>query len=117
VAWREGFRGDVRTSLSEKRRAEAIMREEGVMHVHFEIPEEIAQELGSDAQALARTVLESVALEGVRSGKLTVTQARRLLGIASRFEMDGFLKAHGVVPDVTLDDVRRDSDAALAASP
>jgi hypothetical protein len=50
-----------------------------------------------------------------RSGKLTVSQAGRLLGLQSRYEMDGFLKAH-VFLDLTLDDVRRDSDTALAFS-
>ena len=55
-------------------------------------------------------------LEGVRSGKLTVSQGRRLLGLESRYEMDGFLKAHGVFLDLTLDDVRRDSDTAVAFS-
>jgi hypothetical protein len=29
--------------------------------------------------------------------------------------MDGFLKAHGVFLDLTLEDVRRDSEAALAS--
>ena len=86
------------------------------MEVHLEIPEELAQRIASDASGLARAALEAIALEGVRSGKLTVSQARRLLGIQSRYEMDGFLKAHGVVLDLTLDDVRRDSDAALASS-
>ena len=49
-------------------------------------------------------------------GNLTVSQARRLLGIESRYEMDGFLKAHGVFLDLTLEDVRRDSEAALASA-
>jgi hypothetical protein len=40
----------------------------------------------------------------------------RLLGIDSRYEMDGFLKAHGVFLDLSLEDVRRDSEAALAPS-
>lgn len=86
------------------------------MEVHLEIPEEVARRIASDASGLTRAALEALALEGVRSGKLTVSQARRLLGIPSRYEMDGFLKAHGVVLDLTLDDVRRDSDAALASS-
>ena len=86
------------------------------MEVHLEIPEELARRIASDASGLTRAALEAIALEGVRSGKLTVSQARRLLGIQSRYEMDGFLKAHGVVLDLTLDDVRRDSDAALASS-
>ena len=86
------------------------------MDVHLEIPEELARQLASDANGLARAAMEAIALEGVRSGKLTVSQARRLLGIESRYEMDGFLKAHGVFLDLTLEDVRRDSEAALASS-
>jgi len=86
------------------------------MDVHLEIPEEVAQQLASDANGLARAALEAIALESVRSGKLTVAQARRLLGIQSRYEMDGFLKAHGVFLDLTLEDVRRDSEAALTSA-
>ena len=89
------------------------MWSEATMDVHLEIPEEVARQLASDANGLARAALEAIALEGVRSGKLTVAQARRLLGIQSRYEMDGFLKAHGVFLDLTLEDVRRDSEAAL----
>ena len=91
------------------------MWSEATMDVHLEIPEEVARQLASDANGLARAALEAIALEGVRSGKLTVAQARRLLGIQSRYEMDGFLKAHGVFLDLTLEDVRRDSEAALTS--
>jgi len=45
-----------------------------------------------------------------------VLQARDLLGIQSRYKMDAFLKKHGEFLDVTLEDVRKDSDAALASS-
>ena len=86
------------------------------MDVHLEIPEEFARYLASDAKGLARAALEALAAEGVRSGKLTNFQARRLLGIQSRYEMDGFLKAHGVFLDLSLEDVQKDSDAALASS-
>lgn len=60
--------------------------------------------------------MEALAVEYVRAGKLTAFQARRLLGIGSRFEMDGFLKAHGVFMEMTPYDVRRDTDVALAAA-
>jgi hypothetical protein len=86
------------------------------MKVQLEIPEDLARQLGADRNAVARAVLEAVALEGVRSGKFTVSQARRLLGIGSRYAMDGFLKAHGVFLDLTLEDVRKDSEVALAFS-
>jgi hypothetical protein len=87
-----------------------------VMQVHLEIPEDLAKQLAPEPGDLTRTAIEAVALEGVRSGKLTVAQACRLLGLPSRYDMDGFLKAHGVFLDLTLDDVRRDSDAAVAFS-
>jgi hypothetical protein len=86
------------------------------MDVHLEVPEELARQLASDAEDLARVALEALAAEGVRSGKLSVFQARELLGIQSRYEMDGFLKPHGLFLDPTLEDVRKDSDASLASS-
>lgn len=86
------------------------------MTVNLEIPEEFARRLAPDAVSLARAALEALAADGVRSGRLTAFQARRLLGIESRIEMDGLLKAHGVFLDVTAEDVRRDADMALAAS-
>jgi hypothetical protein len=86
------------------------------MQVYLEIPEDVARQLGGDAGDLTRAALEAVALEGIRSARLSVFQARRLLGIESRFEMDGFLKAHGVLLDLTLDDVRRDSETALSSA-
>ena len=86
------------------------------MDVHLEVPEEFARQLASDSKGLARVAIEALAAEGVRSGKLSVFQARSLLGIESRYEMDGFLKAHGVFLDLTLEDVQQDSDTALALS-
>ena len=84
------------------------------MHVQLEIPDDLARQFAADPTALTHAALEAVALEGVRSGTFTVSQARRLLGIGSRYEMDGFLKAHGVFLDLTLDDVVKDSETALA---
>ena len=86
------------------------------MDLHLEVPEHIARQLASDSEDLARLTLEALAAEGVRSGKLSVFQARVLLGIQSRYEMDGFLKKHGVFLDLTLEDVLKDTDAALASS-
>ena len=60
------------------------MSSEGVMQVHVEIPEDLTRQLAADPSGLTRAALEAVALEGVRSGKLTVSQAGRLLEIRSR---------------------------------
>ena len=86
------------------------------MQITLDIPADLAQRLGADPASLSRAALEALAIEGVRSGKLTASQARRLLGIQSRYEMDGFLKAHQVYLPITLEDVRRESELAIAFS-
>src|SRR5580658_690712 len=85
-----------------------------VMRVSLEIPEDLGRRIAADPGELPRAALEGLALEAIRAGKLTVSQARRLLGIQSRYEMDGFLKAHGVFLELTLEDVARDSEVARA---
>lgn len=84
------------------------------MQVTLDVPENLAKLLGDDPGSLGRAALEGLALEGLRSGRLTVAQARQLLGIPSRDEMDGFLKAHGVLHPLTVDDVEQDLAVARA---
>jgi hypothetical protein len=84
------------------------------MQVTLEVPEDLAPLLGEDPAGLTRAALEALALEGLRSGKLSVAQARRLLGVSSRYEMDGFLKAHEVFLPLTAEDVERDAATAHA---
>jgi hypothetical protein len=86
------------------------------IHVTLEIPEDLSCRIAADPGALPQAALEGLALEGIRAGKLTVSQARRLMGIRSRYEMDGFLKAHGLLLDLTMDDVRKDSEIARGLS-
>lgn len=83
------------------------------MQVTLELPEDLAQLLGENSASVTRTALEALALEGLRAEKITVAQARRLLGIRSGYEMDGFLKAHGMLLSLTSDDVKRDAETAL----
>jgi hypothetical protein len=66
------------------------------MQVTVEIPDEMAQRLIPAGQDPARTTLEAVAIEGYRSGLLTSSQTRLLLGFETGYELDGFLKAHNV---------------------
>lgn len=45
----------------------------------------------------ARKALEALVIAGFRSGQLSAFQACRLLGLASRFEFEAFLKARNIV--------------------
>ena len=86
------------------------------MDVHFDIPDEVARQFTTEPGGIARAAVEALAVEGVRSGKLTVYQAREMLGIRSRYEMDGFLKARGLLLSDTSQEVVADSEAAIAFS-
>jgi hypothetical protein len=86
------------------------------MQVHLDVPEDVARQFAAEPGGITRAALEALAIEGVRSGKLTVHQARLLLGISSRYQMDGFLKAHGVLLPITMEDVARDSEIAITFS-
>jgi hypothetical protein len=86
------------------------------MQFTLDLPEELVRYLGQDAQTLSRAALEALTLEGVRAGKLSVAQARRILGFHTGQQMDAFLKAHGVDLPLTMEQVRRDSETALAFS-
>ena len=83
------------------------------MTLTLDVPEEFARLMADDAGSLPRAAFEALVLEGIRSGRLTVAQARVFLGISSRYEMDGFLKAHDILLPLTLEDVTRDAEAAL----
>jgi hypothetical protein len=86
------------------------------MRIQIDIPEDVAKLLAAEPGGITRVVLEALAVEGVRSGKLTIFQARQMLGIESRYEMDGFLKSHGVMLADCLEQVLRDSETAAAFS-
>ena len=84
------------------------------MQVTLEVPEDLAPLLGGSSSDLTKAALEALALEGLRSGRISVAQARRLLGIGSRYEMDGFLKAHQIFLPLSLEEIERDAQTARA---
>ncbi len=73
------------------------------MHLSLEIPDEIANRLALSGGDLSRRALEGFALEELRAGRITETQLREMLGLA-RIQLDGFLKAHGIYQDYTVED-------------
>jgi hypothetical protein len=75
------------------------------MVVTLEIPDDVAERMGGD---LSRRALEALVAEGYKSGHLTGGEVRGLLGFATVTELDGFLKAHGVLEDYTVEDLRRE---------
>ena len=77
------------------------------MNLTVEIPDEIGGSLGSGGD-LSRRVLEGFAIEEYKSQRISKAQLRRLLGLETRYEVDGFLKDHQGSPNITIEDIRRD---------
>ena len=82
------------------------------MQFQINIPDELAFEYSELPGGIGRAAVEALALEGVRSGRLTDYQARIMLGISTRFEMEEFLRSHGVFLPDTFESVIRDSEVA-----
>ena len=83
------------------------------MNIILEVPEDIARSLGENPRLVERTALESLAIESVRSGRLSRGQVRRLLGFQTRYELEEFLKARHVPVQESMGDVTRDCDLVL----
>ena len=66
------------------------------MQVTLDIPDDLVPALSAPGQDPARTALEAWGLEAYRRRKLSAFQLRTLLGIESRYQLDGFLKQHRV---------------------
>lgn len=77
------------------------------MDLTLQIPDDLASELGASSADLSRRALEAFALEEYKRGHLTDNGLRRMLGL-TRYELDGFLKAHDIWIDFSVDDVRRE---------
>jgi predicted HTH domain antitoxin len=80
------------------------------MEVTIRIPDDIATRIGQSGSDLSRRALESLAIEELRAGRITEPELGRMLGLA-RLQIDGFLKAHGVYQDYTLEDFEQERQA------
>ena len=59
----------------------------------------------STARRVRSRALEALALEEFKGGHITKPELRRRLGFGSRYQLDGFLKAHDVYEDYALQDL------------
>ena len=81
------------------------------MNVTVEIPDNLARSLHATGGDISRRVLEVLALEEYKSGRLTEAELRQALGFETRYELDGFLKQHQVWLDYSEEDLARERAA------
>ena len=76
------------------------------MSVQIEIPDSV---FSLPAGEVSRQVLETVALEGFKSGQLSTYQVRKMLGFESRFQVHKFLADHGIPwVDYSVDEAKQE---------
>lgn len=78
------------------------------MDIQVQIPDDVAQVLGTNQPDMSRAFVEAIALEGYRNSQLSESQVRRLLGLETRLQVHAFLKAHGVPLNYSLAELERD---------
>jgi predicted HTH domain antitoxin len=82
-----------------------------VMRVTIQLPDDISAALEEQWHDVPRRSLEAIAVEAYRSGALTESQVRRLLGLESRFQVHALLKEHNVALQYTTADLEDDLQA------
>ncbi len=78
------------------------------MRVWLDVPDAVIEQLAEKGQDLSRAALEALAIDAYRMDRITAHQLGQLLEIPSRYELDGFLKHHGVPLEYTIEDFERE---------
>ena len=79
-----------------------------MVKISLDIPDDLLRQLAEDGTDLSRAALEALAIDAYRMDRITSVQLRSLLNISSRYELDGFLKQHGVPLEYTIEDFEKD---------
>ena len=77
------------------------------MDLNIPIPDDTAIRLRQVTGDLSRRALEVLALEEYKSGHITKPELRRMLGFETRYELDDFLKEHGICEGFTLEEIEQ----------
>ncbi len=80
------------------------------MYLTVEIPDDLAgRPSATGGTTLSRRALEAFAAEEYRHDRLTKPELQQLLGIGeTSYELDGFLKAHDILIEYTMEDAERE---------
>lgn len=78
------------------------------MNISIELPDDIADQIGSEWNDLPRRALEALVADACRESLISGPQAQEMLGLRSRFELDAFLKRSKVYLDYSEDDLDTD---------
>jgi len=79
------------------------------MTIHFEIPKNIEEQLLSSGIDPTQSAKELLLVDLYRKGKITHHELGKALSL-SRYETDGVLKQHDVPIDLSIEELRAETD-------
>lgn len=82
------------------------------VRITVDIPDDIVRHLAAQGRDPSRAAIEALAIDAYRTNRLSTLQLRTLLSIPSTYELDAFLKAHGVALEYSIDDFEREGDTS-----
>jgi len=81
------------------------------MQITIELPDDIANQLQLQPANLSRRILELIAADNYRQGRIGAAQVRRMLNFSSRWETYEFLKGEKAYLPYTEYDLEQDAQA------
>jgi len=81
------------------------------MQITIELPDDIANQLQLQPANISRRILELIAADNYRQGRIGAAQVRRMLNFSSRWETYEFLKREKAYLPYTEDDIEQDAQA------
>ena len=82
------------------------------MQVTLNIPDNLAAHLIDAGKDPSQAALEAMAIEGYRSGRLTESEVRQMLGYETRMQVHALLAEHNVDLHYTREHLQQDIDAS-----
>ena len=81
------------------------------MQITLELPDDIANQLQLQPANISRRVLELIAADNYRQGRIGAAEVRLMLNFSSRWETYEFLKREKAYLPYTEDDLEQDAQA------
>lgn len=79
--------------------------------MNIPIPADLEHRLQPHLSRLSQRALEAIALEAYTNHLITAAEVQHLLNLPSHLATDTFLKEHGAIRSLTLEDVQQDIQA------
>jgi predicted HTH domain antitoxin len=82
------------------------------VQVTFDIPDDLASQFLAAGKEPSRAALESLAVEGYRTERLSEGQVKKMLGYSTRMEVHALLAEHAVCLHYTSEDLEVDAETS-----